>query len=89
MSKIYLINTESKFILRYAIEADSYTEAQKIFEEHQPDDVSQTWLGDNITNIREVSVDEYLESFNKHNDYLRTWTDEQKMKLVYMPITKA
>jgi hypothetical protein len=43
---------------------------------------SQKWLGETIIGSREVTRDEILQICNEDNNYLRSWTEEQKMNLV-------
>jgi hypothetical protein len=35
-----------------------------------------------ITSTRKISEKEYLELFDADNDYLKSWTDEEKMRFI-------
>lgn len=87
--KLYLVETISMFRMRYVVEARS--------EEHALDEVtmntsgsyneewkefSQCALPEQIFSSREITTEEYLNLFNKDNDYLVPWTDEQKLDYI-------
>ena len=92
-TKLYLIETVSMFRMRYVVEARS--------EEHAMDEVtmnatggeyelkefSQNHMDEVISSGRELTQEQYMELFDKDNDYLKSWTDEQKLgfinKIVY------
>lgn len=87
MSKLVLVDTISTFHIRYVIEvADNAVDhASEVIELGQvQDEFSQKHLGETVISRRVVSVDEYLEIFDKDNDYGKNWTPEQKMKYIHV-----
>jgi hypothetical protein len=84
--KLYLVETISMFRMRYVVEAKE--------EEHAGDTVvmelsqtgfkefSQHHVDESISDIREISKEEYLKLFDKDNDYLKSWTKEEKFQFV-------
>jgi hypothetical protein len=84
--KLYLVETISMFRMRYVVEAKH--------EEHATDEVvcelgnsdfkefSQHHIDEPITSVRELTQEQYLAEFDKDNDYLKTWTEEQKMSFI-------
>jgi hypothetical protein len=87
-TKLYLIETVSMFRMRYVVEARS--------EEHAMDEVTMHASGGNrelhefsqhhidevISSGRELSQEQYMELFDKDNDYLKSWTAEQKLDFI-------
>lgn len=87
MSKLVLVDTISTFHIRYVIEVadDDVDKATDIVELGETqDEFSQKHLGETVISQRVVSLDEYLEIFDKDNDYLKSWTPEQKMKCIHI-----
>lgn len=82
--KKYLVETVSIFRHRYVVEAKE--------EEHACDEVvcsgeslkefSQYHVDENITSVRSIDDIEYLDLFDKDNDYLKSWSDEEKRKFI-------
>ncbi len=90
MSKYILVEALSQFRQRYVVEVpDNHNEGEYpcTAEEWAADTVtmqdakefSQLWLGEVITSIRQISKEETLVMCDKDNDYVQSWTDEQKM----------
>lgn len=87
MKKLVLVDTISQHRVRFVVEVEddidhaldeiTCKEVDSNFREF-----SQNWLGQTIISHREISKKEYLDIFNKDNDYLSQWTDEQKLKFV-------
>jgi hypothetical protein len=86
MSKLVLVDAISTFHVRYVVEtADSDVDkAIEVVKLGVHDEFSQKHLGETVISQRVVSVDEYLELFDKDNDYLKTWTPEQKMRYIHV-----
>ncbi len=89
MKKLFLVETVSIFRQRYVVEA--------LEEDHALDEVvmnvngnyndewqefSQKHIDEVITSSREISEDEYLDIFDKDNDYLCAWPDYQKFRFI-------
>jgi len=85
--KLYLVETVSMFRMRYVIEAED--------EQHALDDVtfhatcgeqlkefSQKHIDEVIVSSRKISNKSYLKLFDKDNDYLKDWNEEQKFQYV-------
>lgn len=84
--KLYLVETVSMFRMRYVIEAreashaeDEFTmeigkESFKEFSQHHMDEV--------IVSTRELSAQDYLELFDKDNDYCKSWDISKKMESI-------
>jgi hypothetical protein len=87
--KLFLVETVSIFRQRYVVEA--------LEEEHANDEVvhnvsggynesweefSQKHIDEVITSTREITENEYLDMFDKDNDYLASWPDYQKFRFI-------
>lgn len=86
MKKIFLVETISTFRHRYAIEANTAEEATDIFHNQNENDyleeMSQFHIGELVSSTKPVSKKEYIRIFDSDNDYLRSWTEDQKFKFV-------
>ena len=93
MSKYVLVDTLSQYRMRYVIEVpDDHNDkefpcsaiqwAEDTVTMEEMKEFSQKWLGETIIGSREVTRDEILKICNEDNNYLRSWTEEQKMNLV-------
>jgi len=87
--KLYLVETVSMFRMRYVIEARE--------ESHALDEVtmnatgsynenfqefSQKHIDEVIVSSRQLSATDYMQMFDKDNDYLSSWSDQEKMKVI-------
>ena len=84
--KLYLVETVSMFRMRYVVEArepghaeDEFVmevgkESFKEFSQHHMDEV--------IVSTRELSAVDYMDLFDKDNDYLKSWSDQEKMQFI-------
>jgi hypothetical protein len=87
--KLYLVETVSIFRHRYVVEAKEDTHAADEvvmkttgrFDENF-EEFSQHHVDECITSTREISQDEYMKLFDKDNDYLASWSDEQKLRFI-------
>lgn len=86
--KLYMVETVSIFRMRYVVEA--------LEAEHATDEVvmnlcrtedtdqfvefSQSHVDECITSVREITATQYLEEFDKDNDYLKDWSVAMKMR---------
>ena len=93
MSKYVLVETLSQFRQRYVIEVpDDHNDkefpctavqwAEDTVTMEQMKEFSQKWLGETIIGSREVTRDEIIKLCDEDNDYLKSWTEEDKMGLV-------
>ena len=84
MSKLYLIETISMFRLRYVVECKEEEHALDAVTMHTTggeiiNEFSQQHLDEVISSSREISKIEYLDLFDKDNEYLKSWEDNQKL----------
>jgi hypothetical protein len=72
--------------MRYVVEAREEEHAldEVVVEEHNTDfkEFSQEHIGTHIFSSRQLSASDYMELFDKDNEYLKNWTDEQKIALI-------
>ena len=82
MKKIILVEAVSMFRMRYVVEAECAEHASdEVVCNHDGklNEFSQLHLDEVITSTRELTKEEYLQLWNQDNDYLSSWTDEQKL----------
>ena len=87
MSKLYLVETISMFRMRYVVECKEEGHALDEVTMHigggeELKEFSQQHLDEIISSSRELSKIEYLDLFDKDNDYLKNWSAQEKMNLV-------
>lgn len=93
MSKYVLVETVLQYRMRYVIEVpDDHNDREYpcTAEQWAADTVtseemvefSQLYLGETITSTREIAKEEIIPLCDNDNDYLKSWTEEQKMNLV-------
>lgn len=96
MSKYVLVEAISQFRQRYVIEVpDNHNDgeypctatqwAEDTVTSEEMQEFSQLWLGETITSSREVTQEEILKLCDIDNDYCKTWSDEQKLKVFVTP----
>jgi len=87
MSKLYLVETISMHRIRYVVECKEEVHALDEVTMHttggeELKEFSQQHLDEIISSSRELSKIEYLDLFDKDNDYLQNWSAQEKMNLV-------
>ena len=87
MKKLVLVDTISQHRIRYVVEVeddinDALDEVVMKGDNTGFDEFSQEHLGQVIVSHREISKEEYLSVFDKDNDYLESWTEEQKLRFI-------
>jgi len=87
MKKLVMVDCISQFRIRYAVEVEDdidHALDEVVMREHDEEfyEFSQEHLGLNIVSHREITKEEYLSMFNKDNDYLSDWNEEQKLKYI-------
>jgi hypothetical protein len=84
--KLYLVETVSMFRMRYVVEAreEGHAMDEVVCEmgNHEFEEFSQKHIDEVIVSTRELSATDYMNLFDKDNDYLASWTDQEKMKLI-------
>ena len=82
--KLFLVDTVSSFRNSYAIRCKDETHALDSVTCEEPEqEMSQEWLGEHISRVREITEEEYLILFDKDNDYLKNWSNEQKRSFIH------
>ncbi len=97
MSKFVLVETLSQYRMRYVIEVpDDHNDrefpctdiqwAEDTVTMEEMKEFSQKWLGETIIGSRQVDKPEILCLCAEDNDYLKSWTDEEKIERLTTPI---
>jgi len=79
----YLVETIDMFRMRYVIECDSQEHAIDIVTMKEAEEFSQLHLDETISYARVIDDQEYLRLFDEDNDYLKAWSEEQKLNYVH------
>ncbi len=82
-NSIFIVETISMFRIRYAIRCRSAEHAGDSVVMNEAHEMSQLHLDEIINSTRRVTEAEYLQIFDQDNDYLRGWTNEQKLKHIH------
>jgi hypothetical protein len=93
MSKFVLVETLIQYRMRYVIEVpDDHNEgefpctaiqwAEDTVTMEEMKEFSQKWIGETILSSREIYKKEIIPLCDEDNNYLKSWTKEQKMNLV-------
>lgn len=84
-SKWVMVETVSMFRMRYLVEApeDHPEYALDTVTCNEAKEFSQEHIGETIVSHRVVSVEEGLQICDIDNDYLKSWSDEQKMNAFF------
>ena len=85
--KLYMVDVMSTFRLRYVVEAEEESHAldEVVMNEHRPEykEFSQEHIGTHVFSSREIANEkEFLELFDKDNDYLKSWDIAEKMRFI-------
>lgn len=84
--KLYLVETISMFRMRYVVEAreEGHASDEVVCEvgNHEFQEFSQKHVDEVIVSTRELSATDYMNLFDTDNDYLKSWTDKDKMKFI-------
>jgi hypothetical protein len=80
MSKLVLVETVSMFRMRYMIETpdDHPEDAIDAVMIEDAKEFSQKWVGETVVSHRVLTEDEALNLCDVDNEYLKSWTTEQK-----------
>jgi hypothetical protein len=79
---IYIVETISTFAMKYAIRAKSADRAMDAVVMEEALDIHQKHVGENIVRSRKVTKQGYLEEFDQDSEYLKGWSDDQKLSMV-------
>ena len=91
MSKFILVDTISQYRMRYVIEVpdnhndgeypcSAETWAADTVTSEEMREFSQLWLGETIVSTREITKEEIIPLVDKDNEYVKAWSDEQKIQ---------
>lgn len=81
--KLYVVETMSTFKIRYVVRAKSEQDANdEVILAKEIKEFSQKHIDESIWDTKELSEKEYLELFDKDNDYLKSWKKDAKMGLI-------
>lgn len=88
MKKLVMVDCISQFLIRYAVEVEDDID-HALDEVHMREgdidnfhEFSQKHLGFMTISHREINKEEYLRMFDKDNDYLKSWTEDQKLRFI-------
>jgi hypothetical protein len=84
--KLYLVETISMFRMRYVVEAreSSHAEDEFVMEIGKDSfkEFSQHHMDEVIVSTRQLSATDYMNLFDADNDYLKSWSDQEKMSMI-------
>ena len=78
----YLVETVAVFRMRYVVETNHPDYAVDEVMVKEKGEFSQKYIGNNVLSVREITADEYLKIFDEDNDYLKGWSEEQKLDFI-------
>jgi hypothetical protein len=87
--KLYLVETVSMFRISYMIEAESEEDASEEVMMNVSGDFdenfyefSQKHLDEVIVSTRQIKRKDFIDLFDKENDYLKSWDVDKKMEYI-------
>ena len=84
--KLYMVETVSIFRMRYVVEAREAEHAEdEVVMRLTTDDFkefSQHHVDECITSTRQISATDFMDMFDKDNDYLKSWDIAEKMRFI-------
>ncbi len=83
MNKLYLVETINIHRIRYAIYGKEEDHAGDTVVMNEAEEMSQEFLGETITSIREINEEEYLKIFDKDNEYMENFSKEKKLSFIH------
>ena len=87
MKKLVMVDCISQHLVRYVVEVEDdidHALDEILTREGDTDfrEFSQKWLGQTFISHKEITKEEYLKTFNEDNDYLQSWSEEQKLQFI-------
>jgi hypothetical protein len=73
MEDLQNLNKDAQVELEWAADCVTCNEVEEF---------SQQWLGEQIVEIQELDEEQILELFDKDNDYLKSWSRDQKLNYI-------
>jgi len=86
--KLVLVTTISTFTHSYVFSEDEGVDSKLALDfigDDLVEEMSQTWIGEQVVNHRDITFEEYIEIFDRENDYLKDWSTEKKLKFIMDP----
>lgn len=80
--KLFIIEGVSSFYMQYCVEASSEHEARELIEKVNAHEFAQQHMGELHIRSKRVTEDEFIEHFDRENEYCNNWTREQKLKAI-------
>lgn len=82
--ELVLVECVSTFRMRYVVEVPAGKKewALDTVTLNEAEEFSQEHLGEQIVSHRVIDETEYLRVFDEDNDYLKSWNNEQKFRMV-------
>ena len=80
--KLFIIEGVSSFYMQYCVEASSEHEARELIERVDAHEFAQTHMGELHIRTKRVTEDEFIEYFDRENEYCNSWTREQKLRAI-------
>jgi len=81
--KLFLVDAVSSFRNSYVVRAKEASHASDTVVLEEAEGFGQQYLGESITRVQEITEEQYLQMFNEDNDYLMSWSDEQKREFIH------
>lgn len=76
---LVMVDSISMFRMRYVVEVDEPEHALDTVTMGEAKEFSQQFLDEVIVSHRVVSKEEALKQYDQDNDYLKGWSEEQKI----------
>ena len=81
--KLFLVDCVSSHRTSYVVRCNSAEHAADAVIMNEAAEFSQSHLGENISRVTEITKKQYMELFDKDNDYLKTWDEDQKLNFIH------
>lgn len=85
----FIVEALSQYRMVYVVDTDNAGWAMDSVAAEEVAEFGQHWLGETILSVREADDQELIRVFDEVNDYLTSWTPEQKLACVYKPEIKS
>jgi hypothetical protein len=81
---IYIVSAVSIFSLKFAVRARSAEHAMDtvVCDDGTVKELSQKHITIDVVDAVKATEEQYLETFDRDNDYMRSWTKEQKLNMI-------
>lgn len=79
----YLVECISQYRMVYVVDTEKREWAEETVWAEEADEFGQMHLGEMVVSSREVDDAECIRIHDELNDYLVSWTDEQKLARVH------